>query len=74
MIVTKKPLLKSELARKLGMSTQTFYRFIKEREEIIKSIYPAYKTRSQLLQPKVIDYIIEELGYSQEEIYMIQRL
>ncbi len=70
MNIARRPLLKSHLAAKLEISPQTLYRLIKEREEKIRIVYPLYKTRSQLLQPKVIDFLIKDLGYSPDEIYI----
>lgn len=69
MIVPRRNLFKSELARKLNISKRTLVRFMDEREDKIKEIYPGYKKRSQILYPKVIDFIIKEMGYSHEEIY-----
>lgn len=69
-MIKKRPLLKSELARRLNIAPQTLYRFIKERESEILKVFPAYKTKSQLLYPKLIDYIAEEMGFDPNEIYM----
>ena len=70
MIIPKQNLLKNELARKLNISSKTLSRFLVEHEEKIKEIFPSYKRSSKILYPKVIDYIIKELGYSHDEIFM----
>ena len=69
MIIKRKTMLKSELARKLNISSSTLSRFMISREDNIKNIYPEYKNISKILYPKVIDYIIAEMGYSPDEIY-----
>lgn len=69
MLVPRRNLFKNELARKLGISPQTLTRFLSDHENEIKRISPSYRKRSQILYPKVIDYIIQELGFSPEEIY-----
>lgn len=69
MITPRQYLHKNELAQKLNMTNKTLSRILNEHESKIKEIYPSYTRYAKILFPKVIDYIIHELGYSHEEIY-----
>ena len=69
MITPRQNLYKNELARMLNISVKTLSRFIDTHKEQITKVFPTYKSRSQILYPKVIDYIVTEMGYSHEEIY-----
>ena len=64
----RRHLYKNEVARGMGISPATLKRMMDKHHSEILKVSPDYSRNSQLLSPKIIDYLIEINGYTWEEI------
>ncbi len=60
---------KNQFAKALGIHKNTFKNDLKRLEPKLKEIFPEYSRHSQLLPPKLGNWLIEHYGIHLDELY-----
>ncbi len=61
-----KAMLKSEIARAAGLSTNTLRRWMLSRQQVLRKMGVTHTQR--LLPPKAVKYICHEFGINEEDL------